>query len=80
MWVFITRLNVPVPPQPQVPHGLEGLQNIDEHVDVNDLPVSYCEYLCDPNVHDYDWVDEELRKTIYKCMYHRPRDRPTLER
>ncbi|KAI1741699.1 kinase-like domain-containing protein [Xylaria scruposa] len=25
-----------------------------------------------------DWVDEKLRETIFKCMYHKPDDRPSL--
>ena len=87
MWILITKLQPPCPPQPQIPRhrhvppGIGRGPNLDQLVDDHNVPVSYCPLLMDPEpINDYKWVDEELRKTIRDCMYHRPRDRPTLER
>ncbi len=80
MWVLITKLQPALPPQPQPPLAYRPENgDIEDFVHSMRLPVSYCPLLMDPNVHDYDWVDVELRQTIYNCMYHRPDDRPTLE-
>ncbi|OTA99631.1 hypothetical protein M426DRAFT_16233 [Hypoxylon sp. CI-4A] len=38
-------------------------------------PVSYCSRIYPM---EYRYVDKDLRKTIWSCMYHRPKDRPTL--
>ncbi|KAK6069828.1 hypothetical protein SCUP515_08841 [Seiridium cupressi] len=42
-------------------------------------PISYCALFMDPDINDYDWVDLELRRVLFECMYHKPADRPTLE-
>lgn len=83
MWVLITKLQPPQPPQPQVPPTLAlppnpTWQDYENLVNLNNTPVSYCALLMDPNVTDYNWVDQELRQEIYDCMYHNPSDRPPL--
>lgn len=85
MWSLITKLDAPTPPQPQVPDGLDVGQDPNKNLIDGLLEamgyiggISYCPLLKDPDFDDYDWVDDGLRTTIYKCMYHRPRDRPSL--
>lgn len=80
----MTKLRPPLPPQPQIPPTLALPQNptpqeIDEAVNDDRVPVSYCTLLMDPNITAYDYIDVELRQTVYDCMFHRPKDRPTLE-
>ncbi|KAI1080696.1 hypothetical protein F5B20DRAFT_538587 [Whalleya microplaca] len=88
MWMLITRFKPPIPPQPQIPPDTDTSNwNFD---DVNSIrsnirlmgfaqPISYCPLLRDDRVDDYNWADQTLRQTIYECMYHRPKDRPTLD-
>ncbi|RYP46223.1 hypothetical protein DL768_007542 [Monosporascus sp. mg162] len=83
MWIIITKHSPPTPPQPQLPltfpmPPLSGM-TIDDIVDQQEVKVSYCPWLLDPDNKDYDWVDEELRTTIFECLNHKPGDRPTLE-
>lgn len=88
MWSLITTFHPPVPPQPQVPPELNiprGLnpEELEERLRQElraakkDIPISYCSLLLDPT-DKYEWVDKDLRKRIYECMYHRPQDRPKL--
>ncbi|KAI0966215.1 hypothetical protein F4678DRAFT_450478 [Xylaria arbuscula] len=91
MWELITKSIAPTPPNPQPPYDLRDQYppynaSGQAHYDLilrdpayADFKISYCPLLIDPEVHDYDWVDETLRRTIFACMYHRPDDRPTLE-
>ncbi|KAK9772779.1 putative serine threonine protein kinase protein [Seiridium cardinale] len=90
MWCLITRLNPPLPPQPQIPEDLwntyafpagTNKYDFDAHLEEigYDGPISYCPLLCDLDVEDYDWVDQDLRNTLYRCMYHLPSDRPSLD-
>lgn len=89
MWSLITKLEPPRPPEPQIP--LQHFQNyinnmygpqLDNSLKTQiggDPPISYCSLLMDPvNDNDYTYVDQDLRWTIYQCMYHRPEDRPEL--
>lgn len=47
--------------------------------DRGDPKISYCALLLDPGHRKrYGWVDRDLRSTIYQCMYHCPKDRPSL--
>ncbi|KAI2627705.1 kinase-like domain-containing protein [Hypoxylon sp. NC1633] len=41
------------------------------------MPISYCVGM--DNSGNYTHVDEELREVIYRCMYHSPEHRPTIE-
>ncbi|KAK6073202.1 hypothetical protein SCUP234_08800 [Seiridium cupressi] len=90
MWCLITRLNPPLPPQPQIPEELwsnyafpagTSKHDFDAHLEEigYDGPISYCPLLCDLDIEDYDWADLDLRNTIYRCMYHLPSDRPSLD-
>ncbi|KAI0114212.1 kinase-like protein [Hypoxylon sp. NC0597] len=86
MWIIITQLDPPKPPQAQVPKGIvipeavEGQPEPDiDRIIRNEQPnarISYCALLMDGN---FDNVDEELRRTIFECMYHNPTHRPTIE-
>jgi len=79
MWVLITKHDAPAPPQPQLPwHEAvidsdmlekyrDRLDTLLEVLGLEGQPISYCPLLRDPSVHDYDWVNEALRVTIYKC-------------
>ncbi|RYP05106.1 hypothetical protein DL764_004022 [Monosporascus ibericus] len=83
MWILITKHSPPTPPQPQLPPTfpmppLSGM-TIDDIVDQQEVKVSYCPWLLDQDNKDYDWVDKELRTTIFECLNHNPGDRPTLE-
>ncbi|KAL7625012.1 hypothetical protein AAE478_004226, partial [Parahypoxylon ruwenzoriense] len=89
MWCLITRLHPPRAPRPQVPRDVyENHPELPENPSEADLlpiqnelqgqPISYCPRIYNPRVHEYDWADETLRRTIYECMYHTPGDRPTL--
>ncbi|KAI0483486.1 hypothetical protein F4859DRAFT_528879 [Xylaria cf. heliscus] len=91
MWELITKLQPPTPPAPQPPYSEvlnfppyndQGQTNMDLIFDdpqYAEFKISYCALLRDPTVTDYDWVDENLRDTIFRCMYHKPNDRPSLE-
>ncbi|KAI2633358.1 hypothetical protein GGS21DRAFT_544035 [Xylaria nigripes] len=91
MWRLITNHLPPLPPMPQPPYeevdnyppiNSYGQTNIDlalQDEKYKDFKISYCPWLMDPKVTDYDWVDKDLRQTIFECMYHKPDDRPTLE-
>ncbi|KAI1771425.1 hypothetical protein F4818DRAFT_429067 [Hypoxylon cercidicola] len=99
MWVVITQMEVPLPPQPQVPPGLWIPQlppgmSIDQYLEQYDRSesirtgtpqrskISYCPWLYTdggPNGF-FNYVDMDLRRTIFECMYYRPEDRPTVER
>ncbi|RYP84097.1 hypothetical protein DL769_001242 [Monosporascus sp. CRB-8-3] len=83
MWILITKHWPPTPPQPQLPPTFPmpplGGMTIDDIVDQQEVKVSYCPWLLDPDNKDYDWVDKELRTTIFECLNHKPGDRPTLE-
>ncbi|KAI1272840.1 kinase-like domain-containing protein [Xylaria sp. FL0933] len=91
MWELITQEIGPTPPQPQPPYEMRdlyppynsrGQANYDyilKEPEYVDFKISYCPLLLDPDVHDYNWVDERLRKTIFECLYHKPDDRPSLE-
>ncbi|KAI1310679.1 hypothetical protein F5Y03DRAFT_345215 [Xylaria venustula] len=91
MWELITKSIAPTPPIPQPPyeardlfppynnHGQADYDIIFDDPRYADFKISYCPLLIDPEVHDFDWVDETLRQTILACLYHRPDDRPTLE-
>ncbi|KAI1122628.1 hypothetical protein F5Y10DRAFT_286997 [Nemania abortiva] len=90
MWQLITKYEPPQPPAPQPPyaevdrypaynmHGQTDLDDIFLDPKYANFKISYCPLLQDPRVDQYNWVDERLRKTIFRCMYHRPDDRPTL--
>ncbi|KAI0126081.1 hypothetical protein BJ170DRAFT_725884 [Xylariales sp. AK1849] len=91
MWSLITQVWAPHPPQAQVPPHLagdvvkpaEGSADIDGELeswgyDTSTQPISYCEFLKDPEVDGFNWVDEDLRETVFRCMYHDPYDRPFL--
>ncbi|KAI8635549.1 hypothetical protein F5Y19DRAFT_469425 [Xylariaceae sp. FL1651] len=89
MWVLITKYEPPIPPDPQPPYdqvhnyprdnsGRRKIGDLFEEAEYNDFKISYCALLRDPQVNDYDWVDETLRQTLFKCMHHKPDDRPTL--
>ena len=84
IWVLITKLWPPMPPQPQIPPSIvippgTTPADIDEQIRLSKAKVSYCPLLMDPSVTDYDYIDEELRQTIYDCMMNSPENRPTLE-
>ncbi|KAI0429359.1 kinase-like domain-containing protein, partial [Xylaria sp. FL1042] len=91
MWELITLEIGPLPPQPQPPYDQRdsypayndrGQANYDlilKDPAYADFKISYCSLLLDPDVHDFDWVDKRLRRTIFECLYHKPDDRPTLE-
>ncbi|KAI0186640.1 kinase-like domain-containing protein [Xylaria flabelliformis] len=91
MWQLITKFLSPLPPAPQPPYdeldnyppynvvGQTDMDQIFNDPRYADFKISYCALLRDPRVQDYDWVDEKLRETIFKCMYHRPDDRPSLD-
>ncbi|KAI1499101.1 hypothetical protein F5X99DRAFT_391237 [Biscogniauxia marginata] len=92
MWILITQLEAPAPPAPQAPYHLvsqiptvNGKKDIDTYLKTHPdttgegHKISYCPLFMDPQNHDYDWVDKELRETIFKCMYHEPRHRPLLD-
>lgn len=89
MWCLITRLEVPLPPQPQIPLDLLGTvqfpnpsnkRGFDEILAARGYsgPISYCALLLDQRS-KYEWVDNDLRNVLYRCMFHRPADRPSLE-
>ncbi|KAI1758237.1 hypothetical protein F4782DRAFT_544575 [Xylaria castorea] len=90
MWELITKLLPPTPPAPQPPYdevdsypafnnqGQTDMDLIFNDPRFADFKISYCALLRDPRVTDYNWVDEKLRETIFKCMYHKPDDRPSL--
>ncbi|KAI1377846.1 kinase-like protein [Hypoxylon crocopeplum] len=86
MWIIITQNDPPQPPQPQIPPGVVippnnngNPRSIDQIIRATnpDMPISYCPLLMDGD--SYGFVDEELRRTVYQCMYHRPSHRPTVE-
>ncbi|KAI1139266.1 kinase-like protein [Hypoxylon sp. FL0543] len=87
MWNIITQLDAPKPPQPQVPEGIivpphvEGQPepNIDAIIraEIADPKISYCPLLMDGGF--YNYIDVDLRRTIYECMYHNPTHRPRIE-
>ncbi|TRX95559.1 hypothetical protein FHL15_003517 [Xylaria flabelliformis] len=91
MWELITKFLPPTPPAPQPPYdevdnyppynmvGQTDMDQIFNDPKYADFKISYCALLRDPRVQDYDWVDEKLRETIFKCMYHKPDDRPSLD-
>ncbi|KAI1413496.1 kinase-like protein [Hypoxylon sp. FL1857] len=81
MWTIITQMRPPKPPQPQVPRGVTippGTHSIDYVLAKTTLNphISYCPLLMDGG---YDYIDIDLRRTIYECMYHNPTHRPTVE-
>ncbi|KAI0595087.1 hypothetical protein F4775DRAFT_595576 [Biscogniauxia sp. FL1348] len=91
MWILITKLEFPAPPDPQLPYdqvnrapGQKDKKDFRKERKAykaatgEDHKISYCALLMDPNVHDYDWVDPELREILFRCMYHNPLDRPNL--
>ncbi|KAI1640803.1 hypothetical protein F4809DRAFT_637253 [Biscogniauxia mediterranea] len=93
MWILITKFEFPAPPDPQLPYdqvyrapGQKDKKDFRKQRKAykaatgEDHKISYCALLGDPNVHDYDWVDPELREILFQCMYHNPLDRPTLSR
>ncbi|KAI1485159.1 kinase-like domain-containing protein [Biscogniauxia mediterranea] len=66
LWQLMTGARVPFPPVVAPPE------------DPNDpnAPVSYCTLI---NTHQrYAYIDADLRRTVYRCMMHRPADRPSL--
>jgi hypothetical protein len=81
MWELITKYQSPMPPQPQPPYDRsylpgpdpDGRRRLDEYLQETAEPgeesfkISYCPLLKDPAVPDYDWVDEDLRTTIFEC-------------
>lgn len=83
----------PTPPQPLVPPQLAHLFTKETPREVYDAifrangytgPISYCFKLCEhidkpPERDPFSWVDNDLRETIYRCMYHNPTHRPDLE-
>ncbi|KAI0886530.1 kinase-like protein [Annulohypoxylon maeteangense] len=85
-WVVITQRDAPIPVEPQPPLGMvvPRLENrlvpsyLDNLIGPDDR-ISYCPYFMDPDDNPYEYVDAELRRTIYECMYHRQDDRPTVE-
>ncbi|KAI3324151.1 hypothetical protein HD806DRAFT_534469 [Xylariaceae sp. AK1471] len=89
MWVLITKYEPPIPPQPQLPDNMlhldipynnQGKRDIDDFLDQDKpFPISYCPLLMNPRINAYDWVDKPLRSTLFKCMYHKPDDRPSLQ-
>jgi hypothetical protein len=78
MWSLITKCHPPTPPQPQLPTGtVPGPAHLLDGL-LQDVAVSYCPLLMDTTITNYNWADVELRQTIYRCMYHKPEDRPSL--
>lgn len=84
-----------IPPGIQIPPVLpQGIANIDQFINEFDrqqsvatgvpqrTPISYCPWLWTdggPNGF-FNYVDADLRRILYECMYHRPEDRITVER
>ncbi|KAI0828786.1 kinase-like protein [Hypoxylon sp. FL0890] len=89
MWILITQLEPPKPVQPQIPEGViippteEGRESPDIDAEIRkqqpNAKVSYCPLLMDGDGGFYSYIDVELRRTIYECMYHNPTHRPTIE-
>jgi serine/threonine protein kinase len=91
MWSLITGKMPPMPPRPVFPRNKRSWiretttrAQFQEILDYHGYkgPISYCHHLFDdmgsPNDR-YGDVDDDLRDTLYKCMFHRPADRPTLK-
>lgn len=83
MWAVITQTVPPSPPQPQIPPNVQvpaGLMDVDAYLRDHhpNEPISYCVGLMSPG-NLWEYVDEDLRRTIYQCMYHKQRLRPTVE-
>ncbi|KAI0408318.1 hypothetical protein F4802DRAFT_594258 [Xylaria palmicola] len=91
MWQLITGLEPPLPPQPQAPYELVdqypeydrmGRTDRDDILlleEYKDFRISYCPLLLDPASPEYHWAHKPLRETIFRCMYHKPDDRPSLQ-
>ncbi|KAI1369952.1 hypothetical protein F5Y08DRAFT_347477 [Xylaria arbuscula] len=82
MWQLIVQKFGPTPPTPQPPDELLDDPDVDSALrnpQYANFRISYCDGLLDPDVNEFDWVDRDLRQTIFECMYHRPDDRPSLE-
>ncbi|KAI1390731.1 uncharacterized protein F4822DRAFT_394296 [Hypoxylon trugodes] len=89
MWSLITKFYPPASPEPQIPDGIEQFNIVKDPKERTRLinekiatgtPVSYCPLLMAPGHNNFfGWVDKDLRETIYRCMYHCPDHRPTLE-
>jgi hypothetical protein len=77
MWVLITKYEPPVPPQPQLPEHLlhldvaynnKGQRDIDDYLgNYDDILISYCPLLMDPQVNDFNWVHRAMRSTLFRC-------------
>ncbi|KAK6222345.1 hypothetical protein LQW54_001045 [Pestalotiopsis sp. IQ-011] len=92
MWCFLTMRYPPRPPQAQVPPHLRHLvvgqsRSAYDNILFNSPnlytgPISYCAVLCDQRGQPgdaYAWVDDDLKQTLWECMYHNPADRPDLQ-
>ncbi|KAL7619602.1 hypothetical protein AAE478_010143 [Parahypoxylon ruwenzoriense] len=85
MWSVITHREPHIPPQPQIPPGVtvpdDTPSDMDEFLEevAPNTPISYCPLLMDEDG-PCEYVDPELRRTIYECMYHNPNHRPTVEK
>ncbi|KAI1118303.1 kinase-like domain-containing protein [Nemania sp. NC0429] len=91
MWELITRWEPPIPPAPQPPYEEVGrfppwdpyrggfdYDTLLGKGKYRNFKISYCPLLMDPEAEGFEWIDEDLRATIYKCLYHKPDDRPSL--
>ncbi|KAI0539118.1 hypothetical protein GGR58DRAFT_525336 [Xylaria digitata] len=80
MWEMITKYEGPAPPIPQPPYdevenyppipenGETGMDMIFDDPEYADFKISYCALLLDPvEVDSFTWVDETLRRTIFRC-------------
>ncbi|OTB01953.1 hypothetical protein M426DRAFT_13948 [Hypoxylon sp. CI-4A] len=80
LWMLMTQLDTPLPPQPQLPPDFEVTEQDDAFGDPGPtgVSISYAPLITGPNS-IYSRIDEELRNTVFQCMYHRPADRPKIE-
>lgn len=88
MWSLITKFEPICPPYPEIPDDIYNQipENMTSREAVNAeirrlepelSSVSYCTWNF-PLQDNFEWVDKDLRDTIYDCLYHAPDDRPTL--
>ncbi|KAI1636932.1 hypothetical protein F4809DRAFT_661876 [Biscogniauxia mediterranea] len=66
LWQLMTGARAPLPP---------AVAPADDPNDPN-APVSYCTLI--NTWQQYAYIDADLRRTVYRCMMHRPADRPSL--
>ncbi|ETS76688.1 hypothetical protein PFICI_12075 [Pestalotiopsis fici W106-1] len=90
MWMLITGLAPPSPPKPVFPpdqnhHITASTPRSQYHTILQNVgyngPISYCAILCDSidsPADPFASVDQDLRWTIFRCLYHCPHHRPNL--